>query len=75
MTPTVDHLGLLTVNEAAQAAGVAPATVRSWLVRYASEIRTTRDHRGRLLLAEADLLEVEHATRTTRRGRPRTAVA
>lgn len=70
-----DALSLLTVSEAADAAGVAPATVRSWLARYPERIRTARDLRGRLLLAETDVLDVEHATRTTRRGRPRTAVA
>lgn len=68
-------IGLLTMHEAAEMAGVAPATVRSWLSRYPGRIRTARDHRGRLLLAEADVLDVEHDTRTTRRGRRRTAAA
>ena len=70
-----DALSLLTVAEAADVCGVDPATVRKWASRYAEQIRTVKDHRGRLLLAETDILEVEHATRTTRRGRPRTAAA
>lgn len=73
MTP--DHLGLLTVTEAADTAGVAAATVRSWLRRYPHRIRTTTDTRGRLLLAEADVLDVEHDTRAARRGRPRSCAA
>lgn len=73
MTP--DHIGLLTVTEAATVAGVKPSTVRSWLHRYGHRIHVERDHAGRLLLAEADVLDVEHDTRATRRGRPRTAVA
>lgn len=73
MTP--DHLALLTVNEAAHIAGVAPATIRSWLHRQPVPIHTERDYRGRVLIAEADILEAEHATRTTRRGRPRTVAA
>jgi predicted transcriptional regulator of viral defense system len=73
MTP--DHLGLLTVDEAAATAGVAPATIRCWLRRYPDRIRTERDRRGRLLLSEADILDVEHDTRATRRGRPRTVAA
>lgn len=73
MTP--DQLGLLTVQEAADTAGVAPATVRSWLHRYRDRIRTERDVRGQLLLAESDVLDVEHDTRATRRGRPRSRVA
>lgn len=65
-------VALLTIDEAAQAAGVAPATIRTWLSRYSDRIRTSRDNLGRLVVSETDLLEVEHATRTTRRGRPRT---
>jgi predicted site-specific integrase-resolvase len=72
---TTDQLGLLTVGEAAAIAGVAPATIRTWLHRYPDRIRTTTDTCGRLLVAEADLLDVEHDTRATRRGRPRTAAA
>lgn len=68
-------VALLTVGEAAQAVGVAPATIRSWLTRYPDRIRTARTVDGRTLIAEADLLDVEHATRTTRRGRPRAAAA
>ena len=82
MTP--DHLSLLTVNEAAHIAGVAPATIRVWIHRAAHgllsdvdghplRMYTGRDNRGRVVVSEADLLEVEFATRTTRRGRRRLA--
>ena len=82
MTP--DHLSLLTVNEAAHIAGVAPATVRVWIHRAGRgglrgsdgevlALHATRDNLGRVVVSEADLLEVEQATRTTRRGRQRLA--
>lgn len=85
MTP--DHLGLLTVQEAADTAGVAPATIRVWIHRAAHgklrgddgrnlQLHTDRDNLGRVVVAEADLLEVELATRrrsATRGGRRRAA--
>lgn len=87
MTP--DHLGLLTVNEAAVTAGVAPATVRVWIHRathsqlvdvdgHPLRLHTDRDNLGRVVVSEADLLEVEKATRekrATRGGRRRVAAA
>ena len=86
---TPDDLGLLTVNEAAHVAGVSPATVRVWIHRAGKgtltdehgrplRLRTQRSPRGRLLVAEADLLDVEEATRVkaaTRGGRRRTVAA
>ncbi|GGL27578.1 hypothetical protein H9L10_03610 [Phycicoccus endophyticus] len=77
---------LLTVNEAAHTAGVSPSTVRAWIHRAKRgtlrdadgnplTLRTTRDARGRTLIAETDLLDIEYATRTTTRGRPRRAPA
>lgn len=66
-----DAMSLLTVSEAAAVAGVSVATVRSWLHRYPDRLRTDRTVTGMILIAEADLLEVEHSTRTTGRGRPR----
>ena len=87
MTP--DDLGLLTVNEAAHVAGVSPATIRVWIHRAGKgaltdehgaplQLRTQRSPHGRLLVAEADLLDVERATRVkaaTRGGRRRAVAA
>jgi len=65
---TVNDLGLVTVAEAADIAGVAPRTVRTWMRRY----RIEPVWQGELmLLSERAVLEVESATRREPRGRPR----
>lgn len=65
---TSDHLGLLTISEAAEQALVAPATVR-WWIRVGRLDR--HEHLGRVVVSEAQLLEVELSTRASGRGRPR----
>lgn len=65
---------MLTTAQAAAGVFVTAATVRRW----ASDGRlqpAARDWRGRPLYAWRDVIGVEHATRSTGRGRPRNQVA
>lgn len=64
-------IGLLTVAEAADVAGVAQGTIRSWIHRYG--LPTTRSPEGLVLVAERDLLDCELGRRRAGRGRKRTA--
>jgi DNA-binding transcriptional MerR regulator len=59
---------LVTTTEAAHAANVAPSTVRKWASRGLLN-RYANDELGRPLYLEADVLDVERATR--RKGRRR----
>lgn len=59
---------LLTVDEAATVAEVAPATVRWWM--HTGRLPRHR-HGRRVYVLEADLLDTEHETRVSGRGRPR----
>ncbi|GAB3889052.1 MerR family transcriptional regulator [Terrabacter terrigena] len=69
MTPLdVGAVALVTVDEAAARLGVPAATIRQWKRRY--KVRSTKVD-GRLLLALADLWDVEHNTRKNPRGRAR----
>lgn len=72
MTLTIDDQSLFTIGEAAHVAGVAPATVRWWIRdgRLARHV-----HAGVVHVTERQLLDVEHATRASGRGRPRGRVA
>lgn len=63
---------LVTVAEAAEYAGVAPATVRSWAHRDRLQL-VRRDRRGRALYRLADVAAAERAARTAPSGRPRRA--
>lgn len=63
------HIGLLTIPEAAEVAGVAPGTVRSWASRYG--LPTVTSIEGRTLVSERALLDCEHARRAETRGRRR----
>jgi hypothetical protein len=62
-------LALLTIDEAAAVAEVAPGTIRAWITRYALPVIRTRD--GRTLISEAAVIECEHARRTAGVGRKR----
>jgi excisionase family DNA binding protein len=62
-------LALLTVDEAAEVAEVAPGTIRAWIHRY--RLATTRTFDGRVLVSEAAVIECEHARRSSGVGRPR----
>lgn len=65
---------LVTVADAAEYAGVAAATVRSWAHRGRLPL-AGRDRRGRALYRLADVAVVEKATRRARAGRPRASAA
>ena len=64
------QIGLLTISEAAEVAGVSPATVRSWVLRY--RLPTVRVD-GRVMLGERALYECERARRRDGRGPRRAA--
>lgn len=53
---------LVTVAEAAEYAGVAPATVRSWAHR-GQLLLVRRDRRGRALYRLADVADLERSKR------------
>lgn len=63
------HIGLLTITEAAEVAGVAPATIRQWVRRYSLPTVTGLD--GRTLVSERAVLDCEHDRRVETRGRKR----
>ncbi len=69
MTVTEHDLALLTIEEAAAVADVAPGTVRSWISRYGLETVTALD--GRTLISERALLDCEYERRHAGRGRRR----
>lgn len=64
----IGDLGLITVEEAASACGVTPATVRQWVRRYCLP---AVQWSGRTLVSELAVLDCERARRREPRGRPR----
>lgn len=64
--PSLFDIGLLTSAEAAEAAGVTPATIRSWVRRY-SLTQTVVD--GVTYLAEREVLDCERDRRRSGRRR------
>lgn len=65
------HIGLLTVREAAELAGVSRSTIVSWIGRYRLPI--TEGPRGVTLVSERAVLECERDRRREPRGRKRGA--
>jgi len=66
---TEHDIGLLTVDEAADVAGVRPGTIRSWISRH--DLPTVRNWSGRVLISELAVLDCEMARRQATRGRRR----
>lgn len=62
-------IGLLTIAEAADVAGVAPSTMRCWITRY--DLPTVKGVDGLVLISERAVLDCERVRRHARRGRRR----
>lgn len=65
------HIGLLTIPEAAELAGVAPSTMRCWIHRYG--IPNVKSVQGLVLVSERAVLDCERVRRHAGRGRKRQA--
>jgi len=69
MSPlTPRDLGLLTLTEAAQIAGLPVATIRVWITRY--KLASTR-MLGEVMVSELAFYDCEKARRDTPQGRAR----
>ena len=69
MSPLTAHdLGLLTLTEAAQIAGLPIPTIRVWITRY--QLPTTR-MLGEVMVSELAFYDCEKARRDTPQGRAR----
>lgn len=64
-------IGLLTIPEAAEVAGVAASTLRCWIHRYG--IPTVKSLGGVTLVPERAVLDCERVRRHAGRGRRRQA--
>ena len=68
---TDNDIGLMTIAEAAEVAGVRASTVRSWISRY--RLPTVPSMAGGVLVSERAVLDCEQARRRQPRGRRRVA--